>query len=78
MSPAPASATSTPFSSYLAHILTGEDESAAQAKGQRLQGAFPGIRFDLVPGVPCSGCEQVEGPDPEQVKQIRLWLNTTA
>lgn len=73
----PATPIATPFQSYLAHILIGEDESAARAKGERLQGAFPGIRYDLVPGVPCSRCEQVEGPDPEHVKQIRLWLNTT-
>ncbi|MBS0660121.1 MAG: hypothetical protein JSR82_17930 [Verrucomicrobia bacterium] len=73
----PAADPGAAYASYLAHILVGEDTAAAQAKGQRLQGAFPGVRFNLVAGGPCSRCEEVEGPDPEKVKQIRLWLNTT-
>lgn len=71
------SLSANPYESYLAHIFSAGDEAAAQAKGQRLQGAFPGIRFDLVDGTPSGRCEEVIGPDPEKVKQIRLWLNTT-
>lgn len=76
-SPSAPVTTASAYGAYLAHIFAGQDTLAAQEKGQRLQGAFPGVRFNVVAGDPCARCEQVEGPDPEKVKQIRLWLNTT-
>ena len=65
------------YSEYVAHIHEGPDRAAAQAKGERMKGSFPGATFDLVAGDLTGKCTEVSGPDPEKVKQIRIWLNST-
>lgn len=65
------------YSDYTAHIHEGAEAAAAHAKGERLKGAFPGANYDLVAGDPPAKCTDVTGPDPEKVKQIRIWINTT-